>query len=374
MNPAETALRLVAPIYEAATDPAHWPDILHQFANEVGGTTTGFLVHDAPARLNNSVSAVINVDPSLKSEYDAYYHSVNLHARKISTTEFETVSSSQNYIAESELLQSEYYNDFLKRYELFHLLAGFVAGDAKQSISMYSFRSLRAGPFSNESFQLLQLLIPHFQNAAKLHSRLGAMHAGIESLNTLSAAVFAVNVEGQILHMNDSACRIVEANDGLTAPLAKIMTWSRGEHIELLAAIHNASRAAMGNGLKAEGTLSIHRPSGKRPYAVRVRPIRSSRLLGGTQTSGAVVFIVDPESADQVDPDVFIRSFGLTQAEAKVAIILMNGKSLEECAAELKISMNTARTHLKRTLSKTGTQRQAELVRLLLKSFGRLRS
>jgi DNA-binding CsgD family transcriptional regulator/PAS domain-containing protein len=332
------------------------------------------MVHDIPARVHNSVSAIVNTDPALKPEYDAYYHSINLHARKISTTEFETVSSSQSYIADSELLQSEYYNDFLKRYELFYLLGGFVAEDAKQSVSMYSFRSLRAGPFSDESFQLLRLLIPHFQNAAKLHSRLGAMHAGLESLNTLAAAVFAVNPDGQILHMNESACRILEANDGVTAPLARITAWSRSEHIALRAAIHKTSLAAMGNGLKIEGALLIHRPSGKRPYAVRVRPIRSSLLLGVTQTAGAVIFVVDPESADQVNPDVFIRSFGLTPAEAKVATILMNGKSLEECAAELKISMNTARTHLKRTLSKTGTQRQAELVRLLLRSFGRLRS
>ena len=48
------------------------------------------------------------------------------------------------------------------------------------------------------------------------------------------------------------------------------------------------------------------------------------------------------------------------------ASALADGLSLNEIAAAHGCSVQTARTHMKRILQKTGTNRQAELVRLLL--------
>jgi DNA-binding CsgD family transcriptional regulator len=62
------------------------------------------------------------------------------------------------------------------------------------------------------------------------------------------------------------------------------------------------------------------------------------------------------------------RMYGLTRGEAKLTLALLNGNSLKQIADCLGISYETTRTHLKRILSKTGTRRQGELVRLLLTS------
>jgi DNA-binding CsgD family transcriptional regulator len=47
-------------------------------------------------------------------------------------------------------------------------------------------------------------------------------------------------------------------------------------------------------------------------------------------------------------------------------VLLAQGHHLDEVAGILKISIHTARTHLKRILGKTHTARQSDLVRLLL--------
>ena len=60
--------------------------------------------------------------------------------------------------------------------------------------------------------------------------------------------------------------------------------------------------------------------------------------------------------------------FGLTTAEATFALEIIQGQGLKACAKRLKISEPTARTHLQRIFEKTGTRRQAELVRLVLAS------
>jgi DNA-binding CsgD family transcriptional regulator len=66
------------------------------------------------------------------------------------------------------------------------------------------------------------------------------------------------------------------------------------------------------------------------------------------------------------------RLFGLTSAEARLAALLADGMSLAEAAAALAISEGSARTYSKRIFAKTGVSRQAELVRLVLKSVAAL--
>jgi DNA-binding CsgD family transcriptional regulator len=54
--------------------------------------------------------------------------------------------------------------------------------------------------------------------------------------------------------------------------------------------------------------------------------------------------------------------FGLTPAEARLALHLASGETLRCAEAKLSMTYETARTHLKSIFQKTGTCRQAELV------------
>jgi DNA-binding CsgD family transcriptional regulator len=57
--------------------------------------------------------------------------------------------------------------------------------------------------------------------------------------------------------------------------------------------------------------------------------------------------------------------FGLAKAEAKLALWLMCGDTIEDIAEEHGVSISTARVQLKSIFAKMGTSRQAELVALL---------
>jgi DNA-binding CsgD family transcriptional regulator len=64
--------------------------------------------------------------------------------------------------------------------------------------------------------------------------------------------------------------------------------------------------------------------------------------------------------------EAHLRSvFGLTKAEARIALEVATGEGLKPVAERLGISMNTAHTQLRAVFEKTGTSRQAELVRVL---------
>jgi DNA-binding CsgD family transcriptional regulator len=80
-----------------------------------------------------------------------------------------------------------------------------------------------------------------------------------------------------------------------------------------------------------------------------------------------LILVVDPDSQVHFARDAFAKLFGLSPAECRLAVALLNGLQLEVAAGELRISYETARTTLKRIFQKTGTDRQAELVVLLAK-------
>ena len=73
----------------------------------------------------------------------------------------------------------------------------------------------------------------------------------------------------------------------------------------------------------------------------------------------AILFVNDPER-------------DVTRAEAALALELLPGRGLQVAADRLRITLTTARTHLAHVFEKTGTTRQAELVRLILQSAGSL--
>ena len=59
------------------------------------------------------------------------------------------------------------------------------------------------------------------------------------------------------------------------------------------------------------------------------------------------------------------ESFGLTEAEVRLARSLREGRSLQEAAQELGVALNTVRNQLRAIFDKMGLQRQSDLVRAL---------
>ena len=71
--------------------------------------------------------------------------------------------------------------------------------------------------------------------------------------------------------------------------------------------------------------------------------------------------------------DLLRCHFGLTPAEARLALQLVAGDALRSAAAKLSITYETARTELKNIFNKTGTCRQAELVIVTVTAVPQLR-
>ncbi|MGH6936259.1 MAG: helix-turn-helix transcriptional regulator, partial [Methylocella sp.] len=97
-------------------------------------------------------------------------------------------------------------------------------------------------------------------------------------------------------------------------------------------------------------------------HVIPLAPVRTAAILDLDRPAAAVI-IVDPAADPSAQIQHFAARFGLTPAETRVLAEIIAGNGLVAAAARLKITKETARTHAKRVLSKTGTNRQTELIR-----------
>jgi DNA-binding CsgD family transcriptional regulator len=94
-----------------------------------------------------------------------------------------------------------------------------------------------------------------------------------------------------------------------------------------------------------------------------------------TSTCAAVpVVLAEPGRCVAPSTDLLAAVYGFTPTQAKVAAMLASGLSLAEAARQAGMAEGTARSHLRRLFALTGTHRQAELVAVLLRGAGTIRS
>jgi DNA-binding CsgD family transcriptional regulator len=191
-----------------------------------------------------------------------------------------------------------------------------------------------------------------------------------EVLNRLPQGVLLVDAAGKVRFANRAAEGMLADGAGLRVAGGVVQAARTDETCILRKAIASSVETAAHGAETAMGRVRLSRGDGRRPLRVLVIPLRPQAPWTRLYQPSAILFVNDPER------DVAIRSahlrdeFGLTRAEAALALEILAGQGLQVAAGRLQITLTTARTHLAHIFEKTGTRRQAELVRLILHSAG----
>ena len=86
----------------------------------------------------------------------------------------------------------------------------------------------------------------------------------------------------------------------------------------------------------------------------------------GLEQPRAIAFLTDPAEPVKVDEEMLRQLYGLTGAECRLAGEICTGQSISAIAGRLGVSENTVKTQLQSIFEKTGTHRQAQVVKLML--------
>ena len=383
MHSEATLLRLIERVYDAALAPERWTEFLEDLANVVDG-------HGVNIALSNSsftdpnLNVVVRWDPEALRLYREHYSDLDpwaIAAVRRGLLRTGVVGLGRTIVDRRQLETTEFYNDFGRRFDITGGISAIIRGDPA-GVTSLSLSERKGGPrFGRTEAQLFRRLMPHLQRAFQVHERLGAVaqaRAAAEGvIDKMPFGVILLDANARPVMVNRAAHEILDSRDGLMLRGTTLAAATVQQTEELRRAIDQTLSICRGELPELPGgALAICRPSLKRPLQVFVTPIGrgASALTLYIPAPVAALFVSDPESKPAT-PATMLRTFyGFTPAETRLASELLQDRTVEECAETLKISINTARTQLKKLFEKTNTRRQTELLRLLSAGISRLRS
>jgi DNA-binding CsgD family transcriptional regulator len=247
--------------------------------------------------------------------------------------------------------------------------AGVVLREGTWQTQVFLQRSTDQGAFTRAEMQRLDLLVPHWQRAVQMRQRLVSLRGGQDllsaSLDAIAMPALLFDETGSIVHGNRSAIALLRSRGPLWRSGGRLMATSPEASRKLHLQISDAVRTQREGRACAASVVVVDRPA-RLPLTATVLPLRG---LGDQPVrSGALMFIFDPEQAHDITADLVRKLFKLSPAEAQLAVSLCAGRTLEEIAAERGRALSTVRSQVRSLFDKTGTNRQTDLVSLLLAS------
>jgi DNA-binding CsgD family transcriptional regulator/PAS domain-containing protein len=367
-------LELVRLAYAGALDPTVWRAFLARYAAMLDGATVWFMFFDR--RTNDSwVSAEVGPasDAGAMRDYNEYYRTRNpLITRRTHYMQPGLINVSQARYPVEKFLRTEFYNDFCRPLDVGCAIGACILETQGVCAHISCLRSLRSGLFRKREVQFLRPLLPHIQRALQIHLRLKGLRLDHETqadaVDRLQTGVFFVTGEGRVLFANASARRLLETRDGLTITAGILSAQSHADWKALRRMIAACGRSARGEGLSSGGLLQIARPSLRNPLSVLVAPTAPSLTYPTVPPGCVTVLVRDPDELQDTSV-ILARQYRLTPVESKLASLLLQGHAIDVSGEHLAISRETARTHLKAILKKSGTNRQSEFVRTMMKGL-----
>jgi DNA-binding CsgD family transcriptional regulator len=180
-----------------------------------------------------------------------------------------------------------------------------------------------------------------------------------EALDMLDYALLIVDQEARIGFKNRAAAKVLEGSHALEETDAgALAVRPRALSLQVHKAIESAGMESRVGGIRIPKNNGSQRPLGL---------IFTPMLIAEGAPRRVAIWIVDTESPAIANQRLLAALFGLSPAEARLALGLVAGQNPEECARRAGVGVATVRSQLHNIYVKTGTRRQAELVALLCK-------
>jgi DNA-binding CsgD family transcriptional regulator len=188
-------------------------------------------------------------------------------------------------------------------------------------------------------------------------------------LNQLGMAALVVSQDFDVMFLSAAAKNILDQADGLFVADNRLQTnvALEGTHLKQLmdeairAAIESSEGSAHGINLE----MHVSRPSRKQPLHLRIMPLHAPNPES-VEAGHVIIMIRDLEANCTGLLKRLKDNFHLTPRECECAVMLAEGLPLSKIAAQMNISEQTIRLHLKHMFIKMNVSKQHELVGKLL--------
>lgn len=351
---------LIEEIYDAALEPARWNDVVVGINDFVGSQACGLISKDAKSKYGQT-HYYCGVDP----------HYIRLYAESYSRFDpLTTLPPSGQVVGIPDLLEYDeyrrgpFYQEWLRPQRCIDVANVVLDKSGEDCADLLTFLP-GARMADAEMRRRIAAVAPHARRALLVNKSIDATASRAATfadiLNGLSAAIFLIDASCRIVHANSAGHDIVGAGDVLRSVNGQLVARD-------VQANQTLRKAFAGHGGVAADAACIALPmtghDGER-YVAHVLPLTAA-ARGATASAyrSVAALFVRKVAMEIAGSDIIARSFDLTPAELRVMLSVVDVGGVPETATALGIAESTVKTHLRRVFAKTGSSRQADLVKI----------
>jgi DNA-binding CsgD family transcriptional regulator len=371
----DALLEVIELLYESVTEPERMVDALDRTYELFDSMAAHFFRwNHQQQRPDMSIGSRTYLG---QQEVIDYYLSIDPRRTLLERQPFGYTLLCHEHIDESFVRNNEFFQDYSLRFGRRYLITTGLAQDGPSTTIIAMMRSPAQGPFSPHHAALLETLRPHLVRVTHLRRRFEQLRLdaalGQDLLDTMHVCFFVVDAEARILHMSQADDAMLRQGDPLRSVSGRLAAAGHAQTASLVRLIKQATGqqgVARGGSMIVDGSPMMHHGTHHGTHhptrpGLTVMPLsRRMTRFDTPEIPLALVTISSPEK--HARPNRQLREmFGLTAAEAELAAAVAAGKRLDDIAEERGVRITTVRTQMRSIYSKTGTNRQAELVQMI---------
>lgn len=206
----------------------------------------------------------------------------------------------------------------------------------------------------------------HEREMATLRGAVAGLSGGgaEAALDLISLGVVLLDGRGRAVHVNRAARAMGAGGDSLRIGLGGIGAPDPITDRDLQHALSQSLDAARAGRERTIGVMLHHGEGGAGvPALASALPVGDGAAL---EDPHVALFLSPHEQRRRVPETLLMDLFGLTPTEARVAAALARSTRAADVATELGVSQTTIAFHMRNLFQKTGTNRQADLIALIL--------
>jgi DNA-binding CsgD family transcriptional regulator/PAS domain-containing protein len=359
---------LISEIYDATLSPSLWPAVLGRMSRFLRASGAAL---DCKDPIKNTVSVFFEdggVEPSFLRLYNDGYGKLDPCAADHYVAPVGEPRATADILPYEEFLQSRIYRELIKPHGFVDGMTTALDKSAPTIASVTIFRHARDGVADEEARSRMRLIAPHLQRAILIGKAVefksAEAAAFADTFDSLSAAMLLISADGRVAHANERGLALLAAGDLFWTRDGKLFARDpeTDRRFQAMFAANHADASLIGKRV----ALPLTARDGGR-FLAHVLPLTGGARHRAGRVYGAVAALFVCEAAFRTPslPEAIAKAYGLTPAELRVALAVLDVGGVPEIAEALGIAPSTVRTHLGRVFAKTGVARQADLVKLV---------
>jgi DNA-binding CsgD family transcriptional regulator len=369
MREAEVVSALIGDIYDAALEPARWVDVLGKIRTFAVGAAAALYWKDAAGKSGGVDYDDCGIDPYYRQLYFNKYIKLDPTTTGLYFTTIEEPIATADIMPYDEFLETRFFKEWVRPQGLVDSANVILEKSVASVAALVVFRHERDGIVNDAMRRRMRLIIPHVRRAVLISKvidlKTAAADTFADTLDGIGAGMLFVDASGRVVHANAAGHAMLAAGDILRAASGRLVAPDPDVDRTLRDVL-----TAAGKGDAAIGVGGIALPliarDGER-HVAHVLPLTSGarRRAGASYASVAALFVHKAALSAPSPPEVIAKTYRLTPSELRVLLAIVEVGGAPEAAEALGIAETTIKFHLRRLFEKTGTHRQADLVKLV---------